>query len=104
MITKFKIYENLNTRIPKVGEYIVAKNIPVVLHEPENIRILETSAGLVESILLPDSTTPMMYEVVFKYDGGLKGLRTFLYDNNIIGVGSKEEMNMILQANKYNIL
>ena len=101
-----KLFENFSKELteilrnPEIGQYVILQNNPVLLINNNNIHIMENNVGLIENII---HGAYISYEVIFKKEKIGDNLRVFAFKNNIVAFGTKEEMEIKLQAKKYNI-
>ena len=95
MITEFKIYESLNDEEPKVGDYVICRtefNNDLNLFLDNNIgEIIAIDFDFYESYQIYFNDIPESVSIPFSRD------------NIIYWTNDKYELELKLQANKFNI-
>lgn len=99
MITKFKIYETNKT--PQIGDYVILE--PFGLQSKEIVNFYVSHIGQIKDIETR-SNGEKVYNIIYDEMIPIQGT----YDCNqfitdIKYFGSKDEMDLLLQANKYNL-
>jgi len=114
MITKFKIYEKLNVNEPEVGDYVICYN-----YETDDVlfrdKFTSNNIGKLMEIQNLNHYNEIEYSYMVKYDFlpdeldwlNFKDLGKYVlsfYKNDIkYWSKNREDLEMILQTNKFNI-
>ena len=110
MITKFKIYEEINLNEPEVGDYIIAESNDFLTDINE---FTKNRIGILYNIFKPLYADDLSYTII--YDNIPKELDFYVfkvYDDEAISMNredikywskNKEDLEKILIANKFNI-
>ena len=95
MITKFKIFENINKGKPKVGDYVICKVADTLESTSFGIYV-STHVGKIDNIV--KTKYDDFYQVEYSNTGNKFQEYQILYWSK-----NKEELEAILASKKYNI-
>jgi len=110
MITKFKIFENVNENEPEVGDYVIASSNDFLIDLNE---FTKNRIGRLYNIFKPLYVDDLSYTVI--YDNIPKELDCYtfkVYDEEAISLDKedikywskdKEDLEKILMTNKFNL-
>ncbi len=90
MITKFKIFENINESEPKIGDYVICKTRSTDTIEFK--KYVDNNIGKIVDNYLA------YYYVKFK-----EKTYIFTIGNILYWAKNKEDIEVLIQANKYNL-
>ena len=114
MITKFKLYEELNAGEPEVGDYVIIEKEYDDFEDKNNVNFINSSIGyiwkspgksthIVKYNNIPDNTKQFFQ--YSDYSDGLKiGNSIIVYNDDIkYWSKNKEDLEHVIQSKKYNI-
>jgi len=99
MITKFKLYESINEGEPEIGDYVIIET-----DDDEFKHYSNNYIGEVVDIERKPNTKRDIYYILFKNFDNRRSDREMIWRYEIkYWSKNKEELEPILQANKYNL-
>lgn len=108
MITKFNIFENVNYKL-KIGDYIVGEMEKESQYDTDFIYFIKNNVGLLIDVMSNNGFRVVEYDNVPEKIKSYFSLynnhmtRNFRIDEIILWSESKEELEEILAAKKYNL-
>ena len=121
MITKFKLFEEINVGEPKVGDYVICEEIPQSTPKfqyADVIEFLKNNIGKIKKISYnpdPNLEGVERYSYIVAYNNiplslityflsGKNNARRMFKDNIIYWSKDRDELETILLSKKYNVL
>lgn len=110
MITKFKIFEELNIGRPKLGDYVICGHMELYSTKPALVNFIENNIGILIKEVRTDSLKGFRVQyfnvpsnIINNFGPGPSKIRYFSTDDIIYWSENKEELEEILATKKYNL-